>query len=308
MGSLVVERKPAISFSGQMGGSLPNFGSIDLELDEPGAAPSPARRTAPPRTPVPRRTPSFGELDLESIGAALAEAQDASESVLPTEAAAPASTTRFPSGPPRETPTPQSLEAVRLAEEETRIAHAGVLSAAISQSVLDADDSTRVVNDAPSSSRNVPSASGVASRDDRVAAMRELYAEGNAAAALALASEVASELGADPFGGLIPVDDESAAGDPIEVVVDDDDDHTAIVEASADSSRLAAMTSRQIPRLLVDPREISRLPMDPRAAFLLGHIDGVQSMEEILDVCAMPESDALELIERLRRMGVIAIH
>ncbi|MBX3224971.1 MAG: hypothetical protein KF795_30925 [Labilithrix sp.] len=308
-----------------MGSSLPKFGRIDLDLDgEAGAKPMPPMR----------RTPTFGELDLESIGAALEDVVERSGSIeakgafgvrrpAPHREVEPArarSTTSVP--PPKETPTRQSLEAVRLAEEETRIAQAGVVADAISRSRggIDADSATRVghFEDAPPSSRrNAPSASGVASRDDRVAAMRELYAQGNADAALALASEVASDLDAvlseeaeaevDPYGGLIPVDEDEPFGGLELADESSSEDHTAIVEASADSSRLAALTSRQIPRLLVGPKEVSKLPMDPRAAFILGHIDGIQSMEEILDVCAMPEAEALELIERLRALGVIAL-
>jgi len=280
-----------------MGSSLPKFGQVDLELDvEPGS-----KTTAAPRRPA----PSFGELDLEAIGVSLED----SDPDLASSLARP---------PLKETPTRQSLEAVRLAEEETRIARAAVLEDGISRSrdPIDADAATRIFDDVPPSSRrNAPSASGVASRDDRVAVMRELYAQGNADAALAVAAELSSDIAADagadafdPFGGLIPVDDDDPFGGLEPVYDDDPQGHTAIIEASADSSRLATMTSRQVPHLLVGPKEIAKLPMDPRAAFILGHIDGIQSMEEILDVCAMPEAEALELIERLRRMGVISLH
>ncbi|MBX3216333.1 MAG: hypothetical protein KF850_30110 [Labilithrix sp.] len=316
-----------------MGSSLPKFGRIDLDLDGEARAGS----SAPPKY---RRTPTFGEIDLGSIGEALEALDDAPEQSGSVEAGGAFSSRRpaqrrevepqrrFQSSlpPPKETPTRQSLEAVRLAEEETRIAQAGQVADALSRSrdVIDADSATRVGRfedpspsshrNPPSSRRNAPSASGVASRDDRVAAMRELYAQGNADAALALASEVALELDAalsdevevevDPYGGLIPVDDDPIGLEPDEA---GSEDHTAIAFASADSSRLAAMTSSRVPRLLVGPKEISTLPMDPRAAFILGHIDGIQSMEEILDVCAMPEAEALELIERLRALGVIAL-
>ena len=275
-----------------MGSSLPNFGRIDLELDgEPGT-----KGGAQP----PRRPPSFGELDLDAICAALDPEPEPSR---------PLST----KPPLKETPTRQSLEAVRLAQEETRIARAGVMEVAIARTAdpIDADSETRVFEDMPPSSRrNAPSASGVASRDDRVAAMRELYAQGEADAALALASELSFDfvpVEPDPFGGLIPIDDDPFGG--LEVVDEGDDpqDHTAVVEASADGSHLARMTSRQVPHLLVGPKDIAKLPMDPRAAFILGHIDGIQSMEEILDICAMPEAEAIELIERLHRMGVISL-
>src|SRR5690606_6766712 len=50
---------------------------------------------------------------------------------------------------------------------------------------------------------------------------------------------------------------------------------------------LTSLTERQgVPRVLVGPDEIAKLPIDHRAGFLLGFIDGMQTMEEILDVCA----------------------
>jgi hypothetical protein len=68
-----------------------------------------------------------------------------------------------------------------------------------------------------------------------------------------------------------------------------------------------AMRGPRVPRVLLSRAEIAELPIDPRSAFVLCHIDGRQTLEEILDVCAMPESDALELLGRLQTMGVIAI-
>ncbi len=277
-----------------MGSSLPKFGQIDLELvSELGS------NTAPP-APA-HHGPAFGELDLDSLGVACLDEPDLDHepSTKPV---------------PKDTPTRQSLEAVRLAEEETRIARAAVVEDGILRSLdpIDGEAATRIGkfdDQPPSSRRSPPSASGVASRDDRVAAMRELYAQGHADAALALASELGSDFAQDdpdPYGGLIPVEDDPFGG--LEPIDDDPQEHTAIVEASTDSSRLAMMTSRQVPRLLVGAKEIAKLPMDPRTAFILGHIDGIQSMEEILDVCAMPEAEAIELIDRLRAMGVISLH
>jgi hypothetical protein len=305
----------------------------------------------------PKRTQSFGEIDIEAIGALAPERPrpyqpggagaptsnrpgpaQAKPSQKPTKQGMPAVRRQhIPAAPllgeetppPRETPTRQGLEAVsRIAEEETRIAKAGALAEAIAEAQRDHDKPTKIGSlDAPPASsgsrgsRNGPSASGVASKDERVAAIRELYAQGNADAALMIASEVASDFAAsqpppvadDPYGGLIPVeDDDDALGIDIDIVIAghgaDSPDSTAIVEPSADSRRLVAMTSQsRIPRLLLGPNEIAKLPMDPRAAFLTSFIDGTQSMEEILDVCAMPEAEALELMERLRTLGAITI-
>jgi len=53
--------------------------------------------------------------------------------------------------------------------------------------------------------------------------------------------------------------------------------------------------------------EIAKLPIDHRAGFLLAHVDGMQTLEEILDVCAMPATEALALIAKLEKMGVIEL-
>ena len=72
------------------------------------------------------------------------------------------------------------------------------------------------------------------------------------------------------------------------------------------AARQLSLTERHsIPVLLTSAGELSTLPLDHRAGFLLAHVDGIQTLEEILDVCAMPTAEALELIERLKRMGVI---
>ncbi len=347
-------------------GSLPNFKRVSA------STPDDAHGAATLR-PQPR-TRSFGELELdfnfEAMAAPIGHKDGDPELplVIPDEPP-PSSGARIYTTPTKKPSiqtraTRQGLEAVRvLAEEETRIAKAGALEAAISQSMrpdaMPSEASTKIATlDSIKSVKSIDkvssasgSASGVASRSGRIDEMRELYAKGEADAALALAASVAGDLDLvasepepfadDPFGGLIPVDDEpgldlvppdddfgvlvNTPGAPIPGVIDgfgglepiydeeeDFADHTAILDASSpDSGRHAALTAltsqSRTPRLLITPREISGLPMDPRAAFLLGHVDGKQSMEEILDVCAMPESEALELLDRLRSMGVIAI-
>jgi hypothetical protein len=158
------------------------------------------------------------------------------------------------------------------------------------------DDVTRLRSAdylAPPSRRGMHGSSTPPSREDeRVDAIRELYAQGNTDAALSIASELASELDAvDPFGGLIPVDDEN---------------HTAIAHVSVNTARLAAMTSRRVPRVLIGPTELAKLPMDPRAGVVLARVDGVRSMERILDECAMSESEGLELFSWLHALGAIS--
>jgi hypothetical protein len=275
-----------------MGGSLSKFGRIDLDLDidvDDGDEPI--------KPPLSTTTPSFGELDLESIGDIPADDDE-----RPPQPRVSQRARRLPF----ETPTRESIEVAKLAEEETRIAERAALANALAKSKIDDNDEADQLA-RRALSKSAPSASGVASRDDRVAAMRDLYVQGNADAALALASRMAVDLEADPE--IVIEEPPRGAFGTIDPILGDDADpeeHTAVVEACADSRRLVVMTSRHVPRLLVGAKDIPSLPIDPRAAFLVGHIDGVQSMEEILDVCAMPESEALALFERLRIMGVIS--
>src|SRR5260221_9751426 len=45
-------------------------------------------------------------------------------------------------------------------------------------------------------------------------------------------------------------------------------------------------------------QELLRLPLDPRAAFVLTRIDGTLRLEEVIDVAGMPKEAAPALVER----------
>jgi hypothetical protein len=153
--------------------------------------------------------------------------------------------------------------------------------------------------------------------------MRDLYARGDAAGALALAStlgnggplpgrtdaadspdasiviefsEVSIALD-DPFGGLIPSQEEH---EPVPRST-----ASATVTAPPPAAQLTLTERQSIPRRLTALADISKLKIDHRAGFLLAHIDGMQTLEEILDVCAMPAREALALFANLKALGVI---
>lgn len=63
----------------------------------------------------------------------------------------------------------------------------------------------------------------------------------------------------------------------------------------------------RVPRLTIPRNELATLPLDPRAAFVLMHVDGSASVETILDVCAMSEHEALRLLVQLKDMGVLRL-
>ena len=73
----------------------------------------------------------------------------------------------------------------------------------------------------------------------------------------------------------------------------------------APASGLTLTQRQSIPRLLVSPTEMAKLPIDHRGGFLLTHIDGMHTLEEILDICAMPAAEALEILRNLEAHRVI---
>jgi len=62
-----------------------------------------------------------------------------------------------------------------------------------------------------------------------------------------------------------------------------------------------------IPRVAMGAEELRWLALDHRAGFLLSFIDGSMSLDEVLDVCSMPELDALRIMFELRMQGAIEI-
>jgi len=255
--------------------ALPGFGQLDLDIEDD------ADGTPPHGSPL----PAFGD------GAAY-------EEFPMTLDDAPPSTSRvFGTGGH---PTRRTMGAVH--EASTRIVSGDVLAKLT----------------AP------PPGEGAASRDRGVSAMRELYAGGDAEGALTLAENISDSMrpGAahpehadagvvvefgddssvdlsDPFGGLIPLDATDAIDDDLGVV--------AHVPPPCAAPHLTLTERHSIPRNLKSLAEIANLPIDHRAGFLLAHVDGMQTLEELLDVCAMPATEALALIAKLEKMGVIEL-
>jgi hypothetical protein len=131
---------------------------------------------------------------------------------------------------------------------------------------------------------------------DALAAVRDLYARGAADEALVVAAQLRTHASSSgPAPRAAPRGHDALEG-------------TAIARAGDRASTLPALISRTgVPRRVLAPSEVAQLALDHRAGFLLAHIDGMHSMEEILDVCAMPEAEALAILERLCALGVIAL-
>jgi hypothetical protein len=62
----------------------------------------------------------------------------------------------------------------------------------------------------------------------------------------------------------------------------------------------------RVPVVMVPREQLRWLSIDHRAGFLLSHIDGVSSLEMILDVSGMPTLDALKILCELAQQRVIS--
>jgi hypothetical protein len=64
----------------------------------------------------------------------------------------------------------------------------------------------------------------------------------------------------------------------------------------------------RIPMVLVDSERLFAMKLDGRAGFLVALIDGATSVEALLDLSGMSAQETIDLIEELRRRGIIALH
>jgi hypothetical protein len=83
-----------------------------------------------------------------------------------------------------------------------------------------------------------------------------------------------------------------------------EDDVGAAVKSGADAVGVAG---RQVPKIVRTKDEIAAAPIDHRAGFLLAHIDGVTDVQGLVDIAGMPETEVHEILDRLRRLGIVNI-
>ena len=63
----------------------------------------------------------------------------------------------------------------------------------------------------------------------------------------------------------------------------------------------------QVPVVAIPVEQLRWLTLDHRAGFLLSHVDGVSTLEEILDISGMPPLEAMRIIYELLQQKVIAL-
>jgi hypothetical protein len=79
------------------------------------------------------------------------------------------------------------------------------------------------------------------------------------------------------------------------------------VGAAAVKTDAVSVAGRQVPKIVRTKTEIAEAPIDHRAGFLLAHIDGVTSVQGLVDIAGMPENEVHEILDRLRRLGIVTI-
>jgi hypothetical protein len=63
----------------------------------------------------------------------------------------------------------------------------------------------------------------------------------------------------------------------------------------------------RIPTLAIDPAQLQARPLDKFAGFLISLMDGATSVETLLDLCALPQNEALAILEQLMRDGIVTL-
>jgi hypothetical protein len=67
------------------------------------------------------------------------------------------------------------------------------------------------------------------------------------------------------------------------------------------------LEGQRTPKVVLDRAGVAALSLDHRAGFLLSLIDGTYTVQELLDVCGMPQMDALTLLYDLGERGVVVL-
>jgi hypothetical protein len=147
----------------------------------------------------------------------------------------------------------------------------------------DPHDALDLVGRNPASSIVPPEPTG---KPDPLAELRERYALGDFSGALAIAEGI---LSSEP----------------------DNVDAQRYAESCRDvlrqmyAARLGPMD--QIPVVAIPTEQLRWLTLDHRSGFLLSHVDGVSTLEEILDVSGMNPLEAMRIIYDLLQQKVIAL-
>lgn len=71
---------------------------------------------------------------------------------------------------------------------------------------------------------------------------------------------------------------------------------------------LAQLGSRaEVPRIILSSDKLRTLNPDRWAAFIISRVDGMSSIDDIIDIAGMPQLDALRILYELLQQGVIGL-
>jgi len=86
-----------------------------------------------------------------------------------------------------------------------------------------------------------------------------------------------------------------------------DQEHgTAIFAAGAGEALMQVASLSGTPYLAMTLAEVQKLPLDPRAGFLMSIIDGASTIADLCDLAGMPEDELVSVLTELARHKVIA--
>ena len=61
------------------------------------------------------------------------------------------------------------------------------------------------------------------------------------------------------------------------------------------------------PKVLKTRRELASAPIDHRDAFVLSLVDGKTSVQGVVDLAAMPDGEAVSILQRLATLGIVLL-
>jgi hypothetical protein len=118
-------------------------------------------------------------------------------------------------------------------------------------------------------------------------------------------SALAGKFFAGDYAGALQLAEALLATDPTDDSARDFAEECCRMLEKEYATRLGSL--ERVVVLQVTPAELTTLALDHHAGFLLSRVDGVSSLETLLDVCAMTRLDALRMVLRLVEEGVVAL-
>lgn len=81
----------------------------------------------------------------------------------------------------------------------------------------------------------------------------------------------------------------------------------AAVAIAAKHGRASRNLLPSAPTLLKTRRELENAPINHRDAFVLSLVDGKTSVQGVVDLAAMPDGEALAILDRLAALGIVSL-